>query len=55
MKKKVNLTLPDGLHAKAKIISIMKNIPLTHYLAECLNASISKDSLIINDDLSKLI
>jgi len=47
LEKRVNIALPDELHAKAKIISVLKKIPLSVFLSEAIETSVSEDKAII--------
>lgn len=47
MEKRVNIELTDELHTKAKIISVLKKIPLSIFLAEAIESSIKEDKAVI--------
>jgi len=47
MEKRINIQLPDEIHAKAKIISVLKKIPLSIFLAEAIQTSVKEDKAII--------
>ncbi|MEK6917063.1 MAG: hypothetical protein AABW92_04940 [Nanoarchaeota archaeon] len=50
--KKVNIALKDEVHSQAKIISILKDIPMGQYLDELISEAIKKDLSLI-EKLSK--
>jgi hypothetical protein len=47
MEKRVNIILPEELHAKVKIISILKKVPLGVFLAEAIESSVKEDKAVI--------
>lgn len=47
LEKRVNIELPEELHAKAKIISVLKKIPLSVFLSEAIESSVREDKAVI--------
>jgi predicted HicB family RNase H-like nuclease len=47
MEKRVNIQLSEELHAKAKIISVLKKIPLNVFLSEAIDNSVKEDKAVI--------
>ncbi len=41
--KRVNVILKKEIHSQAKIISVLKNIPLNKYLEHCIQKGIKED------------
>ncbi|MBN4049139.1 hypothetical protein JYT91_00830 [archaeon AH-315-M20] len=52
--KRVNISLKDEIHSQAKIISILKKIPLGKYLESCIKRAIAEDKKILENIKSKL-
>ena len=51
---KVNIELMDGIHTQAKIISVIKKIPLGKYLEECVKKGMKADITILDDVKSQV-
>jgi len=51
MIKKVNIGLKEKIHAQAKIISTLKNIPLGKFLEKAIEESVKKERYILQDIL----
>ncbi len=47
--KRVNIDLRKELHSQAKIISILKNIPLNKYLELCIEKALEKDKTLLQE------
>jgi hypothetical protein len=47
MEKRINIQLPDEIHAKAKIICVLKKLPLSVFLSEAIKHSVKKDKAVI--------
>ena len=47
MVKRVNIDLRKELHSQAKIISILKSIPLNKYLELCIEKAIHEDKNLL--------
>ena len=47
MEKRVNIGLKDKTHARAKIISTLKKIPLNKYLEQAIEESVEKDKHLL--------
>jgi hypothetical protein len=47
LEKRVNIKLPDEIHAKAKIISVLMKIPLSIFLTEAIESSVKEDKAVI--------
>lgn len=45
--KRVNITLRKETHSQAKIISVLKSIPLNKYLESCINKGVKGDQKIL--------
>jgi hypothetical protein len=45
--KRVNITLRKDTHSQAKIISVLKSIPLNKYLELCINKGVKGDQKIL--------
>ncbi|MBU1202216.1 MAG: hypothetical protein KKA51_06960 [Nanoarchaeota archaeon] len=45
--KRINIALKDELHAQTKIISVLKNIPLTKYLEQCIEKGMQEDKKLM--------
>lgn len=55
--KRVNISIKDETHVKAKIISALTNKTLSDYLQRAVEDAIEKDKEVIrgiNDDITKL-
>lgn len=48
MKKKVNISLDEDLHTKAKVIAVLKNITLNDYIEKALDEAVKKDKSILD-------
>jgi len=54
--KRVNIGLKDDIHGQAKIISILKRVPLGKYLEECVETAILEDKRALeNMKVGKLL
>ena len=49
MEKRVNIGLKEKVHARAKIISTLKKIPLNKYLEEAIESYVEKDKPLLKD------
>ncbi len=49
--KRVNIGLEENLHAQAKIIAIMKKVPLSKYLEACIEKVTQNDQKIIGTQM----
>ena len=49
MVKRVNIDLRKELHSQAKIISILKNIPLNKYLEICIERALQDDKMLLQE------
>ena len=47
--KKVNVGINPETHTQAKIISVLKDINLTEYLKQAIEAAVEKDKKIIKE------
>lgn len=45
--KRVNIFLKDEVHAKAKILSVLKDTTLNKYFEEAVEAAIQKDKSLL--------
>ena len=51
--KKVNIGLKDEVHSQAKIISILKKIPMSKYMEECIEKAMQEDSKLLSQFSTK--
>ena len=51
MEKRVNIGLNEKTHARAKIISTLKKIPLNEYLEQAIEKAVEKDKHLLEDIL----
>ena len=49
MKKRVNIGLKDKVHTQAKIISVLKKIPLAEYLEKAIEEKVDRDKKQIEE------
>lgn len=49
MKKRVNIGLKEKVHTQAKVIAVLKKIPLSKYLEEAIEASVEKDKKLLEE------
>jgi len=49
----VNIDLRKEIHSQAKIISILKNIPLNKYLEDCIEKALRKDEALFHNFTSQ--
>ncbi|MBI4438373.1 hypothetical protein HY640_00405 [Candidatus Woesearchaeota archaeon] len=49
MKKRVNIGLREKVHTQAKVISVLKKIPLSRYLEEAIEAAVEKDRKLLEE------
>jgi predicted HicB family RNase H-like nuclease len=49
MEKKVNIGLKEEVHARAKVISTLKKIPLGKYLEKAIEAAVEKDKHLLEE------
>lgn len=45
--KRVNIILKKEIHSQAKIISVLKNVPLNKYLESCIKQGVKDDQKIL--------
>ncbi len=45
--KRVNIGLEENVHTQAKIIAIMKKVPLSKYLESCIGKATQSDQKIL--------
>lgn len=46
--KKVHIQIPEKVHTKAKVISVLKDLTLNEYFERAIAEAISKDRDILN-------
>ncbi len=49
--KRVNLGLEEDVHTQAKIIAIMKKVPLSKYLESCIGKATQSDQKILEKEI----
>jgi hypothetical protein len=49
MIKRVNIGLKDKIHTQAKIISTLKNIPLSKFLEKAVNDAVKKEKHVLEE------
>jgi len=47
--KRVNIDLRKEVHSQAKIISILKSIPLNKYLESCIEKALEEDKMLLKE------
>ncbi len=47
-KKRVNISLDEDLHTKAKVIAVLTNITLNDYLQKAIQEAVKKDKHILD-------
>ena len=50
--KRVNIGLKDKVHTQAKVISVLKGIPMGKYLEDAIEEAIRKDKKLL-EEISK--
>ncbi len=53
--KRVNITLDEETHTKAKIISLLKNLTLNEYFKGIIEDAVAKDEHIIREELPEKV
>ena len=48
-RKRINISLKEGTHTKAKVISVLKDITLNEYFEKAILDSIKRDKKIIKE------
>ena len=48
-RKRINISLKEGTHTKAKVISVLKNITLNEYLEQAIADSVKRDKKVIEE------
>ena len=46
--KKVHIQIPEAVHTKAKVISVLKEVTLNEYFEKAIAEAIKKDRQVIN-------
>jgi len=46
--KRVNISISDDIHRKAKVISVLKGISLNDYLESAVVQALKKESQVLN-------
>ena len=49
MKKRVNIGLKEEIHTKAKLISVLKKMPLGKYLERAIEEAVEKDKKLLQE------
>ncbi|MBI2133956.1 hypothetical protein HYU11_04710 [Candidatus Woesearchaeota archaeon] len=49
LKKRVNIGLKEKVHTQAKVISVLKKMPLSKYLEQAIEAAIEKDKKMLEE------
>ncbi|MCP3686337.1 MAG: hypothetical protein GY861_27145 [bacterium] len=53
MAKRVNIGLKEDLHTQAKVISVLKGVPLGKYLEKAIEEAVKKDKAMIDEVTKK--